>query len=154
MRVDDSGFTKVYTCNVFESCGTSHFAKDGRVYLTTNKGADLIRLTLFDPQTAKEELVESDPQSRVDLDDTLFSDKTDDLIATIYIDDKPRYVWKDKAFEQDYNLLRQKLPGKEIQFGSSTRDERLFIVSARSDVENSPRYFVKASAAILYSCIL
>jgi len=28
MRVDDSGFTKIYSCNVFESCGTSHFHKD------------------------------------------------------------------------------------------------------------------------------
>ncbi|HYT75739.1 MAG TPA: alpha/beta fold hydrolase [Vicinamibacterales bacterium] len=140
MRVDDSGFTKIYACNVFETCGTSRFAKDGRVYMETNKGADLIRLTLFDPQTGKEDLVESDPQNRVDLGDLLFSDSTDDLIATIYVDDKPRYVWKDKAFEADYNLLRQKLPGKEVLFASSTKDERLFIVSARSDVDPGTTY--------------
>ena len=63
LRVDPSGFTKVYSCSVFETCGTDRFHKDGqRVYLQTNKGdADLMRLVLFDPETGKEELVESDP---------------------------------------------------------------------------------------------
>jgi dipeptidyl aminopeptidase/acylaminoacyl peptidase len=141
MRVDDTGFTKIYTCNVFEQCGPSHFHKDGRrVYMETNKGTDLIRLTLFDVQASKEEPVESDPQNRVDLGGVLFSDKTDELVATIYIDDKPRFVWKDKAFEADYQLLRQKLPGKEIGFGSSTKDERLVIVSARADVDPGSTY--------------
>src|SRR5439155_22826589 len=75
MRVDDNGFTKVYSCNVFESCGPSHFAKDGRrVYMEPNKGVDLVRLTLFDPQTGAEQLVESDPQNRVGLGDGLISD--------------------------------------------------------------------------------
>src|SRR5262245_18602986 len=34
LRVDDAGFTKVYSCSVFESCGPGRFHKDGRrVYL-------------------------------------------------------------------------------------------------------------------------
>jgi dipeptidyl aminopeptidase/acylaminoacyl peptidase len=141
MRVDDTGFTKIYSCNVFESCGPRHFHKDGRrVYMETNKGTDLIRLTLFDVQSSTEEPVESDPQNRVDLGGVLFSDKTDELVATIYVDDKPRFVWKDKAFEADYQLLRQKLPGKEVSFGSSTRDERLVIVGTRADVDPGSTY--------------
>ena len=46
----------------------SRFHKDGRrVYMQTNKGdVDLTRLVLFDPETGKEELVESDPMNRVD----------------------------------------------------------------------------------------
>ncbi|MBW8862372.1 MAG: S9 family peptidase, partial [Acidobacteria bacterium] len=141
MRVDDAGFSKIYTCNVFESCGPAHFAKDNkRVYLETNKGVDLIRLTLLDPETGAETPVESDPQNHVDLGNALFSDVTDELIATVYVDDKTRYVWKDKAFESDYALLRQKLPGKEIQLASSTKDERLFIVSARSDADPGTTY--------------
>ena len=48
------------------------FHKDStRVYMVTNKGdVDLMRLVLFDPGTGKEELVESDPQKRVDFGDT------------------------------------------------------------------------------------
>jgi Tol biopolymer transport system component len=45
LRVDESSFTKVYECSVFETCGTVRFHKDGqRVYMETNKGtSDLTR---------------------------------------------------------------------------------------------------------------
>jgi dipeptidyl aminopeptidase/acylaminoacyl peptidase len=146
MRVDDKGFTKVYDCNVFESCGPVHFAKDNRrVYMETNKGTDLVRLTLFDPESGKEDLVESDPLNRVDLGNALFSRSTDELIATVYEDEKTRFVWKNKAFEADYKLLQQKFPGKEIGLASSTSDERLFIVSARSDVDPGSTYLFDRS---------
>src|SRR5438128_8438208 len=76
LRVDDKGFTKVYSCNVFEACGPIRFHKDGqRVYFETNKGPELnlTRLELFDPATGKEELVESDPLNRVDFGGAFFS---------------------------------------------------------------------------------
>src|SRR6185295_4575829 len=82
LRVDDKGFTKVYSCNVFESCGPVQYHKDGqRVYFETNKGAgiDLMQLELFDPTAGKEEFVESDPMKRVDLGGVTFSEVTDDL---------------------------------------------------------------------------
>ena len=69
LRVDADKFTKVYSCNVFETCGPVRYHKDGqRVYFQTNKGSgvDLISLELFNPTTGKEELVESDPMKRVD----------------------------------------------------------------------------------------
>ena len=68
LKVDPEGFKTVYTCTVFETCGPDRFHKDGqRVYMQTNKGdVDLTRLVLFDPETGKEELVESDPMNRVD----------------------------------------------------------------------------------------
>ena len=86
LRVDDDGFTKVYTCNVFESCGPDRFHKDGkRVYMQTNKGEpDLLRLVLFDPATGNEELVESDPEKRVDFGRAIFSQVTDELVGTTY----------------------------------------------------------------------
>jgi dipeptidyl aminopeptidase/acylaminoacyl peptidase len=143
MRVDEKGFAKVYFCNVFESCGPIRFHKDGkRVYFFTNKGTsiDLTRLVLFDPNTGKEELVESDPLNRVDLGNPSFSEVSDELIATTYEDERERIYWKDKAFEADYKWLQKKLPGKEIGFGSSTKDERLFLIVANSDTEPGERY--------------
>jgi len=142
LRVDDKGFTKVYSCNVFEACGPVRFHKDGqRVYFETNKGAgaDLVKLELFDPATGKEELVESDPLNRVDLGDATFSDVTDDLVATVYEDERERVYFKDKSYEADYNLLKKKL-GKEINFASGTKDEKLWIISASSDVEPGETY--------------
>lgn len=143
LRVDDKAFTKVYSCNVFESCGPVQYHKDGqRVYFLTNKGAgiDLTRLELFDPATGKEELVEADPMNRVDFGNASFSEVTDELIATSYNDDRNRIYWKDKSFEADYKLLQKKLPGKEISFSDSTRDERLFLITANSDTEPGERY--------------
>jgi len=143
LRVDDKGFTKVYSCNVFEGCGPVQFHKDGqRVYFVTNKGAglDLTRLVLFNPTTGKEELVEADPMSRVDFGGANFSEVTDELVSTTYNDDRVRIYWKDKSFESDYKLLQKKLPGKEISFSDSTKDERLWLITAYSDTEPGERH--------------
>ena len=143
LRVDENGFTKVYSCNVFESCGPVRYHKDGqRVYFETNKGAniDLTRLELFDPASGKEELVESDPMNRVDFGNANFSEVSDELIATSYDDERIRIYWKDKSFEADYKLLQKKLPGKEIGFVNGTKDERLFLIVASSDTEPGERY--------------
>jgi dipeptidyl aminopeptidase/acylaminoacyl peptidase len=143
LRVDDKGFTKIYSCSVFETCGPVRFHKDKRrVYMITNKGdsIDLTRLTLLDPETGKEELVESDPLNRVDFGGASFSEVTDDMVATTYEDERTRIYFKDKSFEADYKLLQKRLPGKDISFGSSTRDERLFLVSANSDRDPGTTY--------------
>ena len=143
LRVDEKGFAKVYSCNVFESCGPVRFHKDGqRVYFLTNKGAavDLTRLVLFNPGSGTEEPVESDPLNRVDFGDATFSEVSDELIATSYDDERERIYWKDKSFEADYKLLQKKLPGKEIAFSNSTKDERLWLITANSDTEPGERY--------------
>src|SRR6266404_3519782 len=76
LRVDADKFTKIYSCGVLESCGVLRFDKLNKMaYLDTNKGeADLSRLTLLDPATGQEQLVESDPLKRVDLASVVFSD--------------------------------------------------------------------------------
>ena len=104
LRADEGNtFKKIYSCNVFETCGPVHFHKDGRrVYMETNRGdVNLIRLTLLDVDSGKEELVEADPLNKVDLSGVFFSQKTEDLVATVYMDAKPRRYWKDKAFDAD-----------------------------------------------------
>ncbi len=142
LRVDPTGFTQVYSCNVFETCGPVRFSKDNsKVYMETNKGtADLTRLVLFDPATQREEVVESDPLNRVDFGSATFSDLTDELIATSYQDERTRIYWKNKAWEADYNYLKSKLPGKEITPASTTRDENVWMIVANSDTEPGERY--------------
>jgi len=143
LRVDPNGFTKVYSCGVFETCQVIAYNKDGeRAYLTTNKGNnfDLIRLELFNPTSGKEELVEADPLNRVDFGNASFSEVTDELISTTYDDERERIYWKDKGFESDYKLLQKQLPGKEIGFGSATKDEKLLLVSAYGDTDPGSTY--------------
>lgn len=142
LRVDPTGFTQVYACTVFETCNPLRFSKDNsKVYMETNKGTpDLTRLVLFDPATQAEQLVESDPLNRVDFGSANFSDVTNELISTSYVDDRTRIYWKDKSWAADYKLLQSKLPGKEITPTSSTKDERLWMIVASSDREPGERY--------------
>ena len=99
LRVTDTGFEQVYSCTVFETCATLKFHTDNaRVYMETNRGdPDLTRIVLFNPDTKKEELVESDPESQVDFGGAIFSEKTDELVGTIYVGDTTRTYFRDKT---------------------------------------------------------
>ena len=138
LRVEGEKLVPIYSCNVFETCYTTRFHKDNkRVWMITNKGEDLnfTSLALLDPATGKAEIVENDPNKRVDIGGTLISDVTDELVATIYTDEKTRILWKDKSFEADYNLLKKQVGGRDVRMESRTKDERLWMVSAYSDTD-------------------
>ena len=147
LKVGADGFKQVYSCSVFETCGTERFHRDGkRVYMQTNKGElDLTRLVLFDPETGKEELVESDPMQRVDFGGAIFAESTDELVGTSYEDERTRLYFRDKAWEADYKLLQAKFPGKEIGFGSSTTDDRVVLITASGDTDPGERYIFDRS---------
>jgi dipeptidyl aminopeptidase/acylaminoacyl peptidase len=151
LRVDADAFTKVYSCNVFETCGPIRFQKDGaRVYFITNKGdVDLMRLTLFDPASGAETLVEADPLGKVDISDAIFSEKSGELVATTYEDERTRYYFKDKSYEADYRGLEKKLPGRELTVASTSQDEQLWLVSASSDTEPGERYLYNRATKAL-----
>jgi dipeptidyl aminopeptidase/acylaminoacyl peptidase len=143
LRVDPDKFTTIYSCTVEETCAPLEFTKDGkRTYIETNKGpdVDLAGLSLFDPATGKTEAVESDPLKRVDFGGAVFSQATDELVMTSYLDDKQRVYFKDKGFEADYKWLQGKLPGMELALGSRTRDEQTWVVTAYSDTEPGVTY--------------
>ena len=141
LRVDPAKFEKVYSCTVLETCIPIRFHKDGkRVYMASNKGQDLMSLVLFDPQTAKVEVVETDPLNKVDFGQAVFSEVTDELAVTAYEDERQRLYWKDKGYEADYKWLKSKLGDKEINIGARTRDENLWIVTALSDTEPGETY--------------
>lgn len=134
---DDGKATKIYSCDVFETCSPLAFNKDNkRVYIQTNKGSlDLVQLELLDVATGKTEKVESDPLGKVDLGGANFSEVTHEMIATSYEDDRTRIYWKDKSYEKDYELIKKKLGEREISFNSATADESKFIVATYSDVD-------------------
>ncbi len=151
-RVDDGGvLTKVYDCSVDETCYTSGFdANNEHIYLVSNKGdVDKTGLMLLDPQTGKAELVETDPDNEVDFGGAITSDSTHELLGTVYVGDKPRVYWRDKAWEKDYKWLKKELPGSEINLGSSTADERKFLITADSDTDPGATYLFDRDAKTL-----
>jgi len=143
LRVDPAAFTKVYSSNVFESCRPLRFHRDRcRVYMMTNHGddVDLVSLVLFDPDTQEIEPIESDPLGRVDLGGALFSEVTDELAGTLYIEDRVRPYFRDKSFEADYSYLKWQLHNTDLHFPSRSLDERIWLVSASHDTEPGEVY--------------
>jgi dipeptidyl aminopeptidase/acylaminoacyl peptidase len=142
LRADGNTLTPVYTCSFEETCNPLRFHKDGRrIYMETNKGdVDLTRLVLFDPRTGAEELVESDPDARVDFGAAIFSEATDELLATSYTGDRVRIYPHDPQFQRDLERIRAALPDSDLFFRTPTNDDRLWIVKAIVDVDEGPNY--------------
>jgi len=142
LRVDGNNLKEIYSCTFEENCFPDRFHKDGkRVYIQTNKGdRDLTSLVLLDLQSGKEQLVDKDPQGEVDFGGAVYSRASDDLLATYYVGDRLRIYPKNPQFEQDYRLLKQKLPDGDLQFTSASRDERRRLVSVTSDVDPGAVY--------------
>ena len=143
LRVDPKELVKIYTTSVFEEANPISFTKENKlVYMSTNKGdsIDLSRLILYDPESMKEEIVESDPLKRVDLGNVFISEKSKEMIFSSYQDDRERIYWKDKSFESDYNLIKKELPNSDIHFSSSTTDENYWLLSASADIDPGSTY--------------
>lgn len=136
LRVDAEGFTKIFSCGVFDECNPVHFHPDARnIYFETNKERDLSALFLLDCTTGNMELVESDPLGRVDFGAPLFSEATDELIGTSYTEDRIRYYFRDPSTEADFRWLEGRFEGREIERQSITADDRLWLISASGDTE-------------------
>jgi len=151
LRVAADGFKQIYSCTVLESCNVAGFDKSNRqVYLITNKGAlDLTELDLMDPTTGATSKVESDPERRVDLGKVATSEVDYRILFTEYEDDVPRLHFRDKAFEHEYRWLKAQLPGKEIAFGSRSRDESIWVLTAYSDTDPGTTYIWNRRAKTL-----
>lgn len=142
LRVDADSFSKIYGCTVFETCMPARFHKDGkRTYLSSNQGTiDLTSLTLLDVATGKTEFLESDPEKRVDFGGAIFSESSDELLATVYLDQRVRLYWRDQTREAEYKFLKQRFGDKDIRTHSTTSDEQLALISAAADTEPGEVY--------------
>ncbi|MBA2378089.1 MAG: S9 family peptidase, partial [Blastocatellia bacterium] len=119
LRVNEDGSTtKIYSCDAFEECAPLRFHKDNkRLYIRTNKDdADLIELAFLDVATGKVERVEGDPLKKVDLANAIFSDRTNELVATIYEDDRKRIFWKDSQYKKDQEEIKKRLGDRDVYF--------------------------------------
>jgi dipeptidyl aminopeptidase/acylaminoacyl peptidase len=143
LRVEADTLVSVYQCSFEETCSPTRFHKDGeRVYMQTNKGddVDLTRLVLFNPQTQETEVVASDPEGEVNFGGAIFNDRTEEIAATVYVDERQRIYPQTEAFEQTYRALTQELPDGEVSLGSSTKNFRTHIVSVSRDVNPGATY--------------
>jgi len=143
LRVNEKGFTSVYSTSVFEEAYAVAFHKDNkRVYMVTNKGDErnISQLVLFDPSTLTEEFVEADPQNRADVGDVAFSEVTREIIYTSYEDDRTILYFKNGDYELDNKMISRELPGLDFYFARTTADERFWLIAAYSDVDPGTTY--------------
>jgi dipeptidyl aminopeptidase/acylaminoacyl peptidase len=149
LRVEEDTLVSVYECSFEETCSPVRFHKDGeRVYMTTNKGedADLQRLVLFNPQTRETEVVAKDPEGDVDFGTAIFNDETEELAATVYVDERQRVYPQTASFEETYQTLKKNLPDGEVSITSSTEDFQTHTVSVGRDVNPGATYLFDAES--------
>ncbi|MBN1830947.1 MAG: prolyl oligopeptidase family serine peptidase, partial [Deltaproteobacteria bacterium] len=156
LKVDGDNLISIYSVNSEESASPIRFTADGnKFYMATNKGdgVDKSQLELFDLSTGKSEFVEKDPLDEVDFGGVLFSDLTDKMLVTYYVGDRLRLYFKDKSFEEDFNILLKQIGEGNIGMSSMTRDEQVWVVSISRDVDPGSVYIFdceKDTAELLY----
>ena len=127
-----------------EGIGGFRFRPGNRTaYLETNVGEehDLSYLAEIDPRTGQLQKLESDPLGRVDISRAAFSEATDELVGTVYLDDRKRNYWRDEGFEKDFQHLRAQFPGQEVGLADMSGDDRKWIVLITADTDPGTFYF-------------
>ncbi|MEM9826396.1 MAG: S9 family peptidase [Planctomycetota bacterium] len=146
LRKDGDKLVPIYETLVTENASVGGWdPKNENLYLVTNKG-DLDLMTLFkmNPESGDQELIESDPENAVDFGGLQLDRNTREIISTAYTDDKTRYYWRDDAWEANYQFLKEKFPGREISFQSSTNDYDKFLIAVSGDKYASEAWYFDA----------
>ncbi|MBT8228939.1 MAG: S9 family peptidase [Bacteroidia bacterium] len=129
-------YEAVLYANLEENLAPLKFNAGGQLYILSNIGkADLQGLYLLDLNTREMTLIESDPESEVDIETVSFSELSNEIIATTYIADKKRIYWKNEEFEEDYNHLISQFPESEVDIVSMTKDESEWLAVVSSDID-------------------
>ncbi len=143
LRIDGDKLISIYNVTAYESAGPLRFSPDEKkFYLMTNKGdqRDKMQLEMFDLSTGKTTFIEKDPNNEVDFGGALFSDVTNELLATFYVGDKVRMYPKQKKFGDLYEKMKKALPPGEVSIAGSTADETVWMLTVSSDVDPGSRY--------------
>ena len=132
-----------YQWGVQDTAAPIGFTPDASgLYMKSNADPsfDKQKLLRLDIETGEVEVLEKDPRDRVDLEGVMFSRATRDIIATIYIDHRREYQFRDDEFKAHHEYISSQLGDMEIVYSSSTEDQRFWFVSAFSDTQPASVY--------------
>jgi dipeptidyl aminopeptidase/acylaminoacyl peptidase len=132
-------FKAILTTDFRESVGPWMFTFDNKkLYASSNRGRDKAAVVILDPKTAKEEVMFEHPE--VDVDGLAYSHKRQVLTAITWTKDKAERKFLDAEAEARYNKVAAKLPGYEVSFTATNREETTYIVATSSDRTLGSRY--------------
>jgi dipeptidyl aminopeptidase/acylaminoacyl peptidase len=155
LKLDEENLVQIYSVNNEETASPLQFTPDGKsFYMITNKGdRDKTEFSIFNLETGNVKMIEKDPLDEVDFGGAIFSDATNELLATYYLGDKVRIYFKNDKFEKEYNKLKSLLPDGEIGIVSMTADENIWLVSVSRDVDPGSVYLfdrIAGTTELLY----
>jgi len=147
LRKEGDQLEPIYETTVTESAGVIGWnATNDKLYLETSKGElDLSTVFVMDPVSKTMELLESDPERRVDFGSLRLDRNTREIISTSYTDDKTRIYWRNPTWEGNYNFLQAQFPGREIAFQSFTNDYSKFLVAIHGDKYAAEAWYFDAT---------
>ncbi len=156
LRIVANTLVPFYSVTADEDVTPLRFTPEGNTfYVETNKGTDLDKseLQLCDIRTGEVTPVEKDPANEVDFGTALFSEVSDELLATFYTGDRQRVYPNQKQFGDDWNTMVKALPDGERWITNMTADENTWLVNVSSDVDPGSRYLYdrkNGKAELLY----
>jgi len=146
---EEEPFQPVLTTNFKESVGPLFFTFDNqKLYVSSNRERDKAAIFVFNPKTAKEEeMLFEHPD--VDVAWMTYSHKRKVLTLIAYTTWKTELKFLDPVWEADHETIRALLPGYEIGFTSTNKNEDKFIVTAFGDRAPGKVYFFDRTAGQL-----
>ncbi|HEX6368627.1 MAG TPA: S9 family peptidase [Longimicrobium sp.] len=121
-------------------------AADGRLYMTSNHGSDLIRLVLVDPRTGAETVVHQDPLGEADLEAAHFDERTGELLATVYVGDTMRIYPHAPEVERMVAAMRGARPGT-LEALSWSADRAVWVAHVNSPSDPGGAYLLRPGRA-------
>ncbi|MCL4123803.1 UNVERIFIED_CONTAM: hypothetical protein GTU68_058242 [Idotea baltica] len=138
----ENEWVSIYSGTGEESCYPVYPHSSKKIYIQSNVGEhDLSFLGLLDLENGEVEVIERDPDNKVDFGGAVFSDLSKELLATVYVGEKSRIYWKDADFEADHKHLKSQFSDNQVSWVSGTKDERKWIINSKSDVDPGATYF-------------
>ena len=130
---EKSEFKKVKALNFKETLSPIAFDKDNKnIYGVSNLGRNTAAAVTLNPKTGQVQKTLFQNKD-YDVSSVIYSRKRKELVAAVYIDAAVQRHFFSPYYKGIYADLTSKIPNRELSLPSATKDEDVFVVSARSD---------------------
>ncbi|MEM7161785.1 MAG: S9 family peptidase [Bacteroidota bacterium] len=143
---ESEDFKTILETNYTETLSPVFFTFDNKkLYTMSNLGRDKISISIFNPQTIKEEEIIYSNED-YDIGGLFYSEKDKKLTSASYTSWKRQRYFFDQSTKEKFDFLENSLPDVEFGITGSTKDEDKMIVRTYSDRTLGAYYYFDWSA--------